>query len=110
MKTPMPDTAGTVITEHSVLYADFGFEQLSEAIMGEEAWGLVFSGSNILMLEDQQQNLASFEEYSGPGQPPDCKLLPDSSLPPRGYKAGWRGTMLVRGRVRHVVLYRKAAP
>lgn len=110
METEAPDTSGTVITEHSMLHADFGFEELSDAIMAEEAWGLMFSDNKITVLENQHQNIASFEEYGKPGHPSDCKLLPDSSLPPRGYGAEWRGTMLVRGRVRHVVLYRKTLP
>lgn len=107
--TPCPDTSGTEITEHSLIDAELDFEQISQAIMAEEAWGLVFSGSRIEQVEGRQQNMVSFAGCDGGIHPPECRLLADSSLIPPGFSAEWLGRMLVRGRVRQVVLYRRFA-
>jgi hypothetical protein len=106
-ETQCPDTSGTVITEHSFIDGELDFEQISQAIMAEEAWGLIFSGCRIEPVEGGQQNMASFAGCDSAPHPPECRLLSDSSLIPPGFIAEWLGRMLVRGRVRQVVLYRR---
>lgn len=108
-ETQCPDTSGTVITEHCIIDGELDFEQISQVIMAEETWGLIFSACHIEQIEGRQQNIASFVGCVVAPHPPACKLLSDSSLIPPGFCAEWLGSMLVRGRVRQVVLYRRFA-
>lgn len=86
----------------------FDFEQMSRAIMGEEAYRYKFQGNEIKTGKAGPYNEASFDFYADGPYPPNCVLQPASEEAPSGYTAEWKGRMLVRNRIRQVVLYRAA--
>jgi hypothetical protein len=85
--------------------SDFDFEQMSRAIMGEEAWGYVMVDSRI----KGDSNEASFDLHPEGSYPPPCQVVPTTQPVPTGYVKEWQGQMLVQGRVRNVMLCRKQA-
>ncbi len=83
---------------------DFDFEQMSRAIMGEEAWGYVMVDSQIR----SGANIASFDFHPEGLYPATCQILPTTQSVPSGHVKEWTGQMLIQGRVRNVMLCRKS--
>jgi hypothetical protein len=86
--------------------AEFDFDQISRAIMGEEAYRYQFKGNEIKTDKDGQYNEVSFDFYADGPCPPDCIVQLASQAAPAGHSAEWKGQMLVQNRACQVVLYR----
>ncbi len=86
--------------------AEFDFDQVTRAIMGEEAYRYQFKGNEIKTGKQGQYNEASFDYYADGPYPRNCIMQLASQTQPVGHSAEWEGQMLVQNRACEVVLYR----
>lgn len=85
----------------------FDFDQITRAIMGEEAWGLVFMECRIKREESgEQYNEAHFAFSADGSYPKACIVQATTDAIPSGYQDQWTGLMIVRDQVRDVRLVR----
>lgn len=91
------------------LPAKYDFEEVSLAIMAEEATCHQFKGNEVKSDAQVEYNETSFDYYAdGAPHPHDCIVLAAENAVPAGHIEEWRGQMLVQNKKRHVVLYRAA--
>jgi hypothetical protein len=85
------------------------FDRITRAITGKEALGLVFRNSTIKDDADdgESYNAVSFVFHPDGVDPPPCIVQAASDPAPASHDSAWEGSMLVQGRVRKVVLWRR---
>jgi len=92
-------------TYHVTLARDLSLADAESAILGEEAGGSEFKGSQLTIVNNQVINLLDFVELDE-GRPKALSLLKASTASPAGKTKIWEGTMVINSTINQYRAYR----